>query len=117
MSNGTLPRKGLGRDPGLRPDTRSAVRGGSRPGVSHLQVGCVSSPATTRVAGNAVISHGVDCLCEDKVVYYARAGRKFQDKLLAEAKDCVLLPDGVTYITAAFIACGAGTSFQSPQAR
>ena len=107
--------KGLGRDPGVTPGHEIAgVVEAVGPGVSHLQVG--SRIVVQHYSGCGQCRHcrmGWDCLCEDKVVYTLGRDGGFQDKLLAEAKDCVLLPDGVTYITAAFIACGAGTSFQA----
>src|SRR5207247_8444891 len=56
---------------------------------------------------------GWDALCENKVVYTLGRDGGFQDKVTAMAKDCLVIPDGMSFTSAAFIACGAGTSFQA----
>ncbi len=52
-------------------------------------------------------------MCANKVVYTLGRDGGFQDKVIAEAKDCLPIPDGLSYSSAAFIACGAGTSLQA----
>jgi propanol-preferring alcohol dehydrogenase len=83
-------------------------------GVTHLQVG--SRVAIQHYSGCGFCRDcrmGWDTMCANKTVYTLGRDGGFQDKLLAAAKDCLPIPDGMTYTTAAFIACGAGTSFQA----
>lgn len=107
--------KGLGRDPGTTPGHEMAgVVEQVGPGVAHLEVG--SRVAVQHYSGCGRCRHcrmGWDCLCEEHVVYTLGRDGGFQDKVITEAKDCLVLPDGMSYTTAAFIACGAGTSFQA----
>lgn len=56
---------------------------------------------------------GWDTLCTRKTVYSLQRDGGFQDKVTIAAKDCVVIPDSMSFPTAAFIACGGGTSFQA----
>jgi alcohol dehydrogenase, propanol-preferring len=107
--------KGLNGDPAITPGHEMAgIVEAVGEGVTHLSAG-------TRVA----VQHysgcghcrecraGWDCLCANNVIYTLRRDGGFQDKVLAAAKDCIPIPDGLSYSAAAFIACGAGTSYQA----
>jgi D-arabinose 1-dehydrogenase-like Zn-dependent alcohol dehydrogenase len=107
--------KGMSREPSLTPGHEIAgvvealgegvtsLRLGDRVAVQHYS-GC-GQCRTCRM--------GWDALCDDKVVYTLGRDGGFQDKVTACAKDCLRIPDGMSYTTATFIACGAGTSFQA----
>ena len=56
---------------------------------------------------------GWDTLCANKEVYTLKRDGGFQDKVAVKEQDCVAIPDQLSFSDAAFIACGAGTSFQA----
>lgn len=56
---------------------------------------------------------GWDTLCPEKSVHALHRDGGFQEKVAAKAKDCVVIPEKMSFEQAAFIACGAGASFQA----
>jgi propanol-preferring alcohol dehydrogenase len=106
---------GLEGDPAITPGHEIAgVVEAVGAGVTNVQVG-------TRVA----VQHysgcgdcrecrmGWDPLCANKTIYTLGRDGGFQDEVLAKSRDCLPIPDGMSYAAGAFIACGAGTSFQA----
>lgn len=80
-----------------------SLRAGDRVAVHHYS-GC----------GNCrVCRMGWDTLCPAKSVHSLHRDGGFQEKVVAKAKDCLVVPDSMSFEEAAFIACGAGASFQA----
>jgi L-iditol 2-dehydrogenase len=77
------------------------LRPGDRVAVAHV-TGCGSCQACRR---------GRDIDCPQKVFYGLDRDGAFADYMLAEAKDCIRLPETVTFAEGAFWACGAGTGY------
>lgn len=107
--------KGLDREPTVTP--------------GHEIVGIVESlgpEVSSLCVGDRVVVHhysgcgscrscrmGWDTLCAEKKVHSLHRDGGFQEKVAAKAKDCLVIPDNMAFEEAAFIACGAGTSFQA----
>jgi D-arabinose 1-dehydrogenase-like Zn-dependent alcohol dehydrogenase len=107
--------KGLNGDPSITPGHEMAgVVEAIGAGVTSIRVGSRVAVQHYSGCGNCrECRAGWDCLCSNHVVYTLRRDGGFQDKVIAEAKDCIPIPEGLSYSSAAFIACGAGTSFQA----
>jgi threonine dehydrogenase-like Zn-dependent dehydrogenase len=56
---------------------------------------------------------GWDTLCKEKVVHSLHRDGGFQEFVVADAKDCLAIPEAMSFSLAAFVSCGAGTSFQA----
>lgn len=106
---------GLSRDPALTPGheiTGVVDAVGDR--VAHLKVG--DRVAVHHYSGCGTCRScqmGWDTLCAEKEVYTLQRDGGFQDRVAANAKNCVIIPDNVTFPVAAFVSCGGGTSFQA----
>jgi threonine dehydrogenase-like Zn-dependent dehydrogenase len=74
---------------------------GARVAVAHV-TGCGSCTACRR---------GRDIDCPHKTFYGLDRDGAFADYMVAEAKDCIRLPDQVSFVEGAFWACGAGTGY------
>lgn len=74
---------------------------GDRVAIAHV-TGCGHCTACRR---------GRDIDCVEKVFYGLDRDGAFADFMLAEAKDCIVLPEQVSYVEGAFWACGAGTGY------
>lgn len=51
--------------------------------------------------------------CAEKQTYGFDIDGGFQEHMIADAKDCVPVPDGLSMTAASFLACGAGTAFNA----
>lgn len=106
---------GLSRDPALTPGheiTGVVDSVGDR--VTHLKVGDRVAVHHYSGCGTCRSCHmGWDTLCLEKEVYTLQRDGGFQDFVAAIAKNCVVIPDSVSFPLAAFISCGGGTSFQA----
>jgi threonine dehydrogenase-like Zn-dependent dehydrogenase len=81
-------------------------------GVTHLRVGDRVAVAHLSGCGHCLsCRRGWDIDCDNKQTYgYDRHGA-MADYMLAEAKDCAIIPDAVSFTEGAFYACGAGTGY------
>jgi threonine dehydrogenase-like Zn-dependent dehydrogenase len=82
------------------------------PGVTHLAVG--DRVAVAHLSGCGVClacRRGWDIDCEDKQTYGFDRDGAMADFMLAEARDCAVLPEAVSFAEGAFYACGAGTGY------
>lgn len=84
------------------------------PGVDGLSVGDRVAVYHYSGCGHCVwCRKGLDNHCLNKTVYSFTRDGGFQDKLVVNARDCVGIPDGMSYTAAAFMACGGATAFQA----
>ena len=83
------------------------------PGVRHLKVG--DRVAVYHISGCGTCKYcrsGWQILCRNKTTYgFDRHGGD-ADYMVADEKDCVILPDNLSFAVGAYCACGAGTAFQ-----
>jgi|TARA_B100000378_G_scaffold233035_1_gene198629 L-iditol 2-dehydrogenase len=81
-------------------------------GVSTLSVGDRVAVAHVTGCGHCVACRrGRDIDCVEKVFYGLDRDGAMADFMVAEAKDCVVLPESVSFVEGAFWACGAGTGY------
>lgn len=80
-------------------DDVGTIRVGDRVAVAHV-TGCGACVACRR---------GRDIDCPRKVFYGLDRDGAMADYMLAEEKDCIVLPDNVSFVEGAFWSCGAGT--------
>jgi threonine dehydrogenase-like Zn-dependent dehydrogenase len=84
------------------------------PGVTSLQVG-------DRVACYHITGCNECRACRSGWMLHCRTYRSygwqrdgaFADYMVADAKSCIKLPEGVSYVDGAYCACGAGTAYQA----
>lgn len=84
------------------------------PGVTHPRVG--DRVAVQHYSGCGVCSscrQGWDCHCPEVSVYSLNRHGGCQDELIVTARDCVILPEEVSFAAGAFLACGATTAYQA----
>lgn len=82
------------------------------PGVPPERVGSRVAVAHVSGCGNCVeCRRGHDINCPRKHFYGLDRAGAMSDYMLAESRDCVELPDSITFEDAAFWACGAGTGY------
>jgi len=83
------------------------------PGVRHLKVG--DRVAVYHISGCGVCKYcrsGWQILCKKKTTYgFDRHGGD-ADYMVADEKDCVVLPESLSFAVGAYCSCGAGTAFQ-----
>lgn len=80
-------------------------------GVRTLSVGERVAVAHVTGCGHCVACRrGRDIDCPDKVFYGLDRDGAMADFMLAEAKDCVVLPEAISFVEGAFWSCGAGTA-------
>lgn len=115
----------------------SSERGKPRLGVSidpnvapgHEPAGVVESigdGVTSLAVGQRVVVHHIsgcgDCdwctrdlpmHCADKQTYGFDIDGSFSEYMVAEARDCIEVPDGLSLTDASYCACGAGTAFNA----
>lgn len=81
-------------------------------GVTTLAVGDRVAVAHVTGCGHCVACRrGRDIDCPDKVFYGLDRDGAMADYMVAEAKDCVVLPESISFVEGAFWACGAGTGY------
>jgi L-iditol 2-dehydrogenase len=88
------------------------VRVGS--GVKHLKVG--DRVAVAHISGCGFCSNcrkGWDMHCPNQEIYGGHIQGAFAEFMPARAKDCVVLPENISYQDGAFYTCGASTGFYS----
>ncbi|GIJ30313.1 alcohol dehydrogenase [Micromonospora qiuiae] len=81
-------------------------------GVTHLRPG--DRVAVAHLSGCGVClscRRGWDIDCPDKTTYGFDRHGAMADFMLAEAKDCAILPPSISFAEGAFYACGAGTGY------
>jgi L-iditol 2-dehydrogenase len=86
------------------------------PGVVHPRVG--DRVGVQHYSGCGVCEtcrRGWDVHCENVRVYSLDRAGGCQDRLIVTAKDCVALPEQVSFAAGAFLACGATTAYQAIQ--
>ena len=81
-------------------------------GVSNLSIGDRVAVAHVTGCGHCqACRRGRDIDCPDKVFYGLDRDGALADYMLAEAKDCVVLPNQISFVEGAIWACGAGTAY------
>lgn len=81
-------------------------------GVTTLAVGDRVAVAHVTGCGYCVACRrGRDIDCADKVFYGLDRDGAMADFMVAEARDCVVLPEAISFVEGAFWACGAGTGY------
>lgn len=84
------------------------------PEVHHLQVGdrvaCyhITGCNTCRACRSGWMLH-----CQTYRSYGWQRDGAFAERMVADAKSCIVLPEGVSYVDGAYAACGAGTAYQA----
>jgi D-arabinose 1-dehydrogenase-like Zn-dependent alcohol dehydrogenase len=105
---------GLRTDPAVVPGHEGAgIVEAVGPGVADLRVGDRVTVHHMAGCGNCrECRAGWDINCADKWgVYGLNRDGALQDKMLVRARDCVLVPDGITFAEACYYSCGAGTGY------
>jgi len=112
MQHATQPR-----DPAMTPGHEIAgVVKAVGPGVTFPAVG--DRVAVQHYSGCGVCETcrtGWDVHCENVRVYSLNRAGGCQDELIVTARDCVVLPDQISFAAGAFLACGATTAYQAIQ--
>jgi len=84
------------------------------PGISHLHVGDRVAIQHYSGCGTCLSCRkGWDNHCENNTVYSLDRDGGYQDKVIVAARDCVPLPDSMSFESGAFLACGASTAYQA----
>ncbi|MFV0406599.1 MAG: zinc-binding dehydrogenase [Propioniciclava sp.] len=82
------------------------------PGVDYLHSGDRVAVAHLSGCGHCLACRrGWDIDCPQKQTYGFDRDGAMSEFMLAEAKDCAILPDTVSFTEGAFYACGAGTGY------
>ena len=85
-------------------------------GVTRLKVGDRVAVAHVTGCGHCLACRrGRDIDCTEKVFYGLDRDGALADYMLAEAKDCVVLPEQISFVEGAIWACGAGTAYAALQ--
>lgn len=112
MQNATQPR-----DPEMTPGHEIAgIVKQVGPGVLFPKVG--DRVAVQHYSGCGVCETcrtGWDVHCENVRVYSLNRPGGLQDELIVTARDCVILPEEISFASGAFLACGATTAYQALQ--
>ncbi|MEP6463030.1 MAG: alcohol dehydrogenase catalytic domain-containing protein, partial [Frankiaceae bacterium] len=88
----------------LGPDVRR-IREGDRVVVYHIS-GCGQCAECRR-------GYQISCLSPDRAAYGWQRDGGHADLLLAQERDLLTLPDGLTYLDGACVACGFGTAYEA----
>jgi L-iditol 2-dehydrogenase len=82
--------------------------------VKHLKIGDRVAVAHISGCGNCSICRkGWDMHCAQKRTYGGDIQGAFAEFMPAKAKDCVVLPENISYLDGAFYTCGASTGYYS----
>ena len=82
--------------------------------VRHLKVGDRVAVAHISGCGNCInCRKGWDMHCPTKEIYGGHIQGGYAEFMPARAKDCVVLPENISYQDGAFYTCGASTGFYS----
>jgi L-iditol 2-dehydrogenase len=83
-------------------------------GVKHLRIGDRVAVAHISGCGHcAICRRGWDMHCSQKRTYGGDIQGAFAEYMPARAKDCVILPENISYLDGAFYTCGASTGYYS----
>lgn len=86
------------------------------PGVGHLAVGdrvVVYHISGCGICDDCREGFQISCQSESRAAYGWQRDGGHADLLLAEARDCVVLPDSLSYLDGACVACGFGTAYEA----
>ena len=84
-------------------------------GVSRLQVG--DRVAVYHISGcgqcdDCISGYQISCTSPQRAAYGWQRDGGHAEFMVADERDCILLPDGVTYQDGACVACGFGTAYE-----
>ncbi len=85
------------------------------PGTQRLQVGdrvCIYHISGCGQCDDCVRGYQISCTSPARAAYGWQRDGGHSDLILAEERDCVLLPDFVTFLDGACVACGFGTAYE-----
>jgi len=83
-------------------------------GVSHLRQGDRVAVQHYSGCGYCLSCRkGWDNHCQNNTVYSLDRDGGYQDKVIVDARDCVALPEELSFGAGAFLACGASTAYQA----
>src|SRR3954454_10522765 len=85
------------------------------PGALRLQVGhrvCVYHISGCGQCDDCVRGYQISCSSPRRAAYGWQRDGGHADRILAEERDCILLPDFVTFLDGACVACGFGTAYE-----
>jgi threonine dehydrogenase-like Zn-dependent dehydrogenase len=85
------------------------------PGAVRLQVGdrvCVYHISGCGQCDDCVRGYQISCSSPRRAAYGWQRDGGHADLILAEERDCILLPDFVTFLDGACVACGFGTAYE-----
>ncbi|AQP46739.1 alcohol dehydrogenase [Tessaracoccus aquimaris] len=86
------------------------------PGVTHLSPGdrvVVYHISGCGVCDDCREGYQISCTGEARAAYGWQRDGGHADRLLADARDCVVLPDSMTFLDGACVACGFGTAYEA----
>ncbi|CAA9324841.1 MAG: Hypothetical zinc-type alcohol dehydrogenase-like protein YphC [uncultured Friedmanniella sp.] len=85
------------------------------PGAARLKVGdrvCVYHISGCGQCDDCVRGYQISCSSPRRAAYGWQRDGGHADLILTEERDCILLPDFVTYLDGACVACGFGTAYE-----
>ena len=85
------------------------------PGTTRLQVGdrvCVYHISGCGQCDDCVRGYQISCSSPLRAAYGWQRDGGHGDLILAQERDCIVLPDFVTYLDGACVACGFGTAYE-----
>ena len=88
---------------------------GVGPGAIRLQVGdrvCVYHISGCGQCDSCVRGYQISCSSPRRAAYGWQRDGGHADLILAEERDCIVLPDFVTFLDGACVACGFGTAYE-----
>lgn len=110
---------------GEGPEAYQGVIGGHEPagqvvqvgeGVTHLAVGdrvVVYHISGCGTCDDCREGYQISCTADARAAYGWQRDGGHADLLLAEARDCIVLPDSLSFLDGACVACGFGTAYEA----